>query len=68
MQESSDGVNYSVPEQDRHLICLLFRYPLGLGVLDQLDLWPLANLSEEEGDAGEGENAEKHAHLNANQG
>lgn len=66
-QESSDGVNYSVSEQERHLIWLLFCHRLGFAVLDHLDLWPLAILSEE-GDAGEGENAGKHAYLNANQG
>lgn len=40
MRESSDGVNYSVSEQDKHLIRSLFRCRLGFGVQDRLDLWP----------------------------
>lgn len=70
MQESSDGVNYSVSDQGRHFIWLLFHYcprflrKASWTILTSGPLPPCHG----EGDAGEGENAEKHAAFKCKSG
>lgn len=70
MQESSDGVNYSVSDQGRHFIWLLFHYcprflrKASCTILTSGPLPPCHG----EGDAGERENAEKHAAFKCKSG
>lgn len=67
MQESSDGVNYSVSDQGRHFIWLLFHdCPRFLRKAS----WTISTSGpcHGEGDAGGGENAEKHAAFKCKSG